>query len=86
MLLARGRAITDEAWCGSPTARPRLYHPKDVAAGTTALVDQHALARWELVNYAVRGKTVAPNSTTYGAETIGAAVARAPYWLNRGWA
>ena len=86
MLRARGRAITDESWVWlADGAGQRLYHPPDVAGWDDKrwLDSNTILARWELVNYAVSGQTVAPNSTTYGAETPEQALAAArAYWLN----
>ena len=86
MLRARGRAITDESWVWlAEGAGQRLYHPPDVAGWDDKrwLDSNTILARWELVNYAVSGQTVAPSSTTYGAETPEQALAAArAYWLN----
>jgi uncharacterized protein (DUF1800 family) len=86
MLRARGRAITDESWVWlAEGAGQRLYHPPDVAGWDDKrwLDSNTILARWELVNHAVSGQTVAPNSTTYGQETPEQALAAArAYWLD----
>jgi uncharacterized protein (DUF1800 family) len=86
MLRARERAITDESWVWlAEGAGQRLYHPPDVAGwDDKRWLDSNTVnARWELINYVVAGQTVAPNSTTYAAETPEQALAAArAYWLD----
>src|SRR3712207_5647349 len=66
MLRALGRSITGEEWVWvAEGAGQRLYHPPDVAGwDDKRWLDSNTIrARWDLVNDAVRGRSIDPGST-----------------------
>ena len=88
MLRALERPITGEEWVWlAEGAGQRLYHPPDVSGWDDKrwLDSSTSRARWDLVNYAVSGRSINPGSTaarTYPAETAEQALAAArAFWL-----
>jgi uncharacterized protein (DUF1800 family) len=89
MLRALGKSITGEEWVWlGDGAGQRLYHPPDVSGWDDArwLDSNTVRGRWDIVNYAVSGSTVRPDSAaakSYPAETPEEAVAAArAFWLD----
>jgi uncharacterized protein (DUF1800 family) len=89
MLRALGEPITGEQWVWlADGAGQRLYGPPDVAGwDDKRWLDSNTIrARWDVVNYAVEGHTIRPDSDAaeaYPAESPEAAVAGArAYWLD----
>jgi len=89
MLRALGKTITGEEWVWlGDGAGQRLYHPPDVSGwDDDRWLDSNTVrGRWDIVNYAVNGRTVRPDSATgkaYPAETPAQAVAAArAFWLD----
>ena len=79
LLRATGRAIDTDAWTWmGAQAGQQLFHPPDVSGwDDTRWLDTSTMAgRWELVNEAMRDRTVRP-SGSYPAETPEAALASA---------
>ena len=86
---ARARRSPARSGCGSATAPgQRLYHPPDVSGwDDKRWLDSNTIrARWDLVNYAVAGRTINPGSAAgraYPAETPEQALAAArAFWLD----
>ena len=89
MLRALGRSITGEEWVWlGDGAGQRLYHPPDVSGWDDGRwLDSNTIrGRWDVVNHAVSGRTVRPDSAearSYPAESPEEAVGSArAFWLD----